>query len=390
MATTLLAHEAFRVQVLLRDEIKKLSFLASVSQILKGKQSNVSEVSELMGDEISRIIAEQRKLEHKYAELVAQRATLTGIHNKAKHTAVAEEIQEVAIGLRENTKNLTRVLKDNPNIQGNLSKIQNDRNQFINYIDGFINDLHNLNTESFNNIILTEVERQNSLSKKRQKEKETALHAKQLQADCVLEKEEYQKEEKEALAQIQNLKESLLEAKTDQSIRLSYEEADFGAAEEKEQRENKTAEKQLEDKIKDLHRRKRLELKVHQKINDFIDLKKQKILTENTEWMNRENEDFTDEDQKLQNLQDKRTAVKARLNALEESVTREELRQKEREEEEQRMSEIMRLKAIENERKALALKVILAEYMEFREKFATMKKKKGRRGGKKGKKGKKK
>jgi len=86
----------------------------------------------------------------------------------------------VAIGLRENTKNLTRVLKDNPNIQGNLSKIQNDRNQFINYIDGFINDLHNLNTESFNNIILTEVERQNSLSKKRQKEKETALHAKQL------------------------------------------------------------------------------------------------------------------------------------------------------------------------------------------------------------------
>ena len=113
-------------------------------------------------------------------------------------------------------------------------------------------------------------------------------------------------------------------------------------------------------------------------------------MTENTEWMNRENEDFTDEDQKLQNLQDKRTAVKARLNALEESVTREELRQKEREEEEQRMSEIMRLKAIENERKALALKVILAEYMEFREKFATMKKKKGRRGGKKGKKGKKK
>ena len=45
-----------------------------------------------MGDEISRIIAEQRKLEQKYAELVAQRATLTGIHNKAKHTAVAEEI----------------------------------------------------------------------------------------------------------------------------------------------------------------------------------------------------------------------------------------------------------------------------------------------------------
>ena len=302
--------------------------------------------------------------------------------------AVAEEIQEVAVGLRENTKNLCRVLKDNPNVSGNLSKIQSDRNTFINYIDGFIRDLHNLNTESFNSMILTEVERQNSLNKKRQQEKETAHHAKQLQAECVYEKDEYQKEEKEALAQIQNLKADLLEEKTRQNIRLSYEEADFGAAEEKEQRESKTAEKELEDKIKELQRRKRLELKVHQKINDFIDLKKQKILSENSEWIDRENADFTEEDQKLQKLQDKRTNVKARLNALEESVTREELRQKEREEEEQRMSEIMRLKAIENERKAMALKVILTEYMEFREKFGSMKKKKGR--GKKGKKGKKK
>jgi len=54
-----------------------------------------------------------------------------------------------------------------------------------------------------------------------------------------------------------------LEEKTRQNIRLSYEEADFGAAAEKEQRESKTAEKELEDKIKELQRRKRLELKVH-------------------------------------------------------------------------------------------------------------------------------
>jgi hypothetical protein len=51
------------------------------------------------------------------------------------------------------------------------------------------------------------------------------------------------------------------------------------------------------------------------------------------------------------------------------------------------MAEIMRLKAIENERKAEALKIIVAEYLEFREKFASMKKK---RRGKRGKKGKKK
>ena len=60
-------------------------------------------------------------------------------------------------------------------------------------------------------------------------------------------------------------------------------------------------------------------------------------MVENGEWITRETEDCTTEDKNLQNLQDKRTKVKARLNELEESVTREELRQKEREEEEQRM-----------------------------------------------------
>jgi hypothetical protein len=45
-----------------------------------------------MGDEISRIIAEQRKLEGKYAELVAERAELTGIHNKAAYNKVAAEL----------------------------------------------------------------------------------------------------------------------------------------------------------------------------------------------------------------------------------------------------------------------------------------------------------
>jgi hypothetical protein len=116
-------------------------------------------VSELMGDEISRIIAEQRKLEGKYAELVSQRAAFTGIHNKAKYNAVADEIQEVAHGLRENTKNLRRVLKDNPNIQGNLGKIQVDRDLLINFLTQFIDDLHQGNFESFNNVV------QNELSK---------------------------------------------------------------------------------------------------------------------------------------------------------------------------------------------------------------------------------
>lgn len=105
---------------------------------------------------------------------------LTGIHNKARYNEVAIEINNVARGLRENTKNLCRVLKDNPNIQGNLSKIHKDRDFFISLFDNFIGDLNINNHQLFKSRILTELEKQNELHKKRQLEKETAFNAKQL------------------------------------------------------------------------------------------------------------------------------------------------------------------------------------------------------------------
>lgn len=49
-------HEAFRVQVILDDAIKKLQFLATIMQTLK--TGGDDEMSEMMGDEISRIISE--------------------------------------------------------------------------------------------------------------------------------------------------------------------------------------------------------------------------------------------------------------------------------------------------------------------------------------------
>lgn len=191
------------------------------------------------------------------------------------------------------------------------------------------------------------------------------------------------------MEQIARLKEELLVAKTEQSIRINYEKADHESKEEKEQRDGTSIEKVLEDKIADLERRMALERKVHTKIENFLNEKKEKINEDAGMWHKRTEEDFAKEDGKLSNLNDKRQKVKARLNELEESVMREELRQREREEEEQYRAEMDRLKAKENERKAAALKIIVAEYMEFREKMASMKKKKGRRG-KKGGKGKKK
>ena len=60
----------------------------------------------------------------RYEELIAQRGILKGLANKSKYKQNQVEIQDVSRALRESTKNLCRNLKDNPNISGNLMKIQ--------------------------------------------------------------------------------------------------------------------------------------------------------------------------------------------------------------------------------------------------------------------------
>ena len=116
-------------QVAVLDEaVEKLTFLGSITpDVLQHRD----ELSKFVGDEISRIIVEQRHLEARYEELIAERGTLKGLANKARYKEVQQEIAEVSRSLRESTKHLCRNLKDNPNISGNLIKIQRERADLI-------------------------------------------------------------------------------------------------------------------------------------------------------------------------------------------------------------------------------------------------------------------
>lgn len=63
MTTKLNVYEGLRAHVLLEDALKKLEFLTSISS-----NANVhrDELTQYMGDEISRIIHEQRDLEKQW------------------------------------------------------------------------------------------------------------------------------------------------------------------------------------------------------------------------------------------------------------------------------------------------------------------------------------
>lgn len=117
----LTALETFKIDVVMEETISKLMFLDTL------KSNMGQEMSEMMSEEISRVMTEQRNLEKKYARLGQQRAQLKGLSNKDKLKETLEEIKETAKELKESTRALCRVLKDNPDIAGNQAKIRDDR-----------------------------------------------------------------------------------------------------------------------------------------------------------------------------------------------------------------------------------------------------------------------
>ena len=144
--------ESARISSIIEEALEKLSFLASITPDVMAHRD---ELSQIVGDEITRIIQEQRGLELRYEELIAQRSSLKALSNKAKYKENQELIKEVARALRESTKELCRNLKGNPNIAENLSKIQTERSNLQNLLS---KTLRELRENSFSTLTTTVAE----------------------------------------------------------------------------------------------------------------------------------------------------------------------------------------------------------------------------------------
>lgn len=162
-SSQLMTIDAARISSIVEEALEKLSFLASITPDVMAHRD---ELSQIVGDEITRIISEQRALETQYENLVAQRNALKAQSNKVKVEENQLAIREVARALRESTKELTRNLKGNPNIAENLSKIQAERSSLQNLLSKTLRELREssfstltttVNEEKLRNDMLLEV-----------------------------------------------------------------------------------------------------------------------------------------------------------------------------------------------------------------------------------------
>ena len=374
MAVALKPHEAFRVQVILQETVRKLHFLGRLMQ--NHKSTGQDDTTEMMGDEISRIIAEQRRLEQQYAGLVKRRENLTGIAYKSEYLQVKDEIKEVANALRENTKHLGRVLKDNPNLGDNMAKIERDRQQLIRHLEDLVGDLFSLNYHSFAYQVADSLHAHDLLAKKKHQEKEAATNAKQLQEDYEREKQEYVTEVKEAQTEIQRQREKLKEAKNYQAIRVEYEQKESSALIAAELRSLKDRETGKLEKIQKLRQRKQVEQQVHQRLSEYIDGKLEHITANSEQWKQKREVETHDLLGNINKMHDKKEQAKKFLDELNEEIEHEKQRQLDRERKEQEREDKLRQDREENERKTAACGVIAREFLKYKDVAGKGKKKK--------------
>eukprot|EP00361_Fabrea_salina_P006491 CAMPEP_0202434498 /NCGR_PEP_ID=MMETSP1345-20130828/15296_1 /ASSEMBLY_ACC=CAM_ASM_000843 /TAXON_ID=342563 /ORGANISM="Fabrea Fabrea salina" /LENGTH=352 /DNA_ID=CAMNT_0049047175 /DNA_START=85 /DNA_END=1143 /DNA_ORIENTATION=- len=348
------------------------------------KTKGRDDVTDMMGDEISRIIANQKTLEQKYSVLVSERAKLTGIANKQKQLELKEEIKEISNALRENTKHLCRVLKDNPNLEDNLVKIEKDRQILVNMLNDLNGDLQTLNFASFAYKVADELQQQDLLQKQKQLERETSQNVKQLQEDYKKELAEYQNETKEAQQEIQRRRDELADAKTYQNFKVKYEEKEKNSMFDCQLRYFQEREEVQKARVEELKKKRQIEQTVHERLQKFMDSKLESIGTEGEEWKNKHKEDKDQLEKKIQEMSEKKEKAKERLELLMEEIEQEKTKQTQREREEKEREDKIKEEREDNERKTRGAEVLAREFLKYKELVATTKK--GKKGGKKKKK----
>ncbi|RHY97096.1 hypothetical protein DYB37_004292 [Aphanomyces astaci] len=380
--------EATRASAIIEETIEKLSFLGSITpDILQHRE----ELSQVVGDEISRIIQDQRRLEAKYESLISQRSVLKGLANKSKFKENQREIQEVSRALRESTRSLCRNLKDNPNFGGNLLKIQYERQALVDLLDETKRELKMC---TYDSLVTYVTEGKNAADKAAdliETEKEAVEEVRRLTTELAREKMEHTRDVAEQKAAIALLKEQLLQVKSKTQIDIRYARNEAKAKTASTSRLYQQLIAEQRDKISVLATQCDTETRVHDETVTFLRGKHERLTHEFTHWTDKYESDVAAKQKELARLTDERAANLIKLEGLQKRWVEEVELQKNKETEKRRLKELDLLKRDEEKKQLIAIRKIQIAYRthkalldEKKNAADTGKKKKGgKKGGKK-------
>jgi len=371
--------EAARISAIVEEALEKLSFLASITPDVMAHRD---ELSQIVGDEITRIIQEQRSLETRYEHLIAQRTSLKALSNKSKFLENQEQVKDVARKLRESTMELCRNLKGNPNIAENLSKIQTERSSLQNLLSKTLRELRESSFSTLTTTVEEEKARNDMIREVIAKEKEVSAAVKKLQADLATEKQLHEQEVEERNEIISKLKEELVAVRTKSSIETQYLHKVAHARGQSLNRAYNSQTSELEQQIWHVKKELEIEVTANRETETFMKAKTSQLQKEIQVWMAQYESDIEEQDNILAALKESRAADLIKLNDYTEREAKE-LEEKQRREEAERLkAQAERQRRHEEERNLWAATKCQALWRGYLQRKAAA------GGGKKGKKGK--
>mmetsp|Transcript_25156 Transcript_25156/g.25357 ORF Transcript_25156/g.25357 Transcript_25156/m.25357 type:complete len:419 (+) Transcript_25156:140-1396(+) len=357
------AVEAERIISILDDTTEKLSFLDSITpDVLQHRD----ELSKFIGDEIARTMNEQKALEARYEELIEQRAAMKGMVNKTKYKEIQEEIQDVSRALRESTNNLVRSLKENPNVSGNLIKVQRDRMELRDLLMRCVQELRDHGTY---HAITYKVDEENNARLRFQqlRSREKGLREAVSKLEETLQQEQYafQKQVSEQKQAISQLKEELQNVKGSTSIDARFKKKESLAYVSAIWRENKLKERVLEVRLKELEDKLQTEHVVHQQTKEFLTTKHSTLSEEVSTWEKKYDTDVGEMDNQIRRLNNKRIILTEKLSALQERRKKEIEDIDKAQMETERISTVRQRREAEERRQHAASRVIQAKLRQY-------------------------
>eukprot|EP00296_Roombia_truncata_P000182 JP435847.1.p1 GENE.JP435847.1~~JP435847.1.p1 ORF type:complete len:389 (+),score=131.73 JP435847.1:47-1213(+) len=379
--------ESQRIISVIENGIKKLSLLESITREVQSE-----DLSAMVGDEVTNVIAEQRALESRFEELITQRVALKALSNKVKTAENQQEINEIAEALRASTKLLCRNLQDNPNLSDNMVKIQTERSGAAKLLEQTIAEMQEANTfDVLKNKVQSEHERAESYRELQAQERELSSKVDRLRKDLANEKKEFDTEKKHLQETVAKLKDELSDMRTKSAIERKYQEKENRAARTCQQRNNSKSESDAKARLDELSLQMDRETLSHEQTVNYLQNKQTALASELEYWNTRYEEDVQAKRSELETLRTNRESDFQKLKDLEvrykEDVSEREARQAE----ERRQAELRAIQQAEIERKvhaAIKIQSVMRMYLvkkELRQAAEKSRKKKKGKGKGKGK-----
>jgi len=281
-----------------------MSHLSLVGAITVDPQVQAQQMTQNVGEEISRMIAEQKQLESRFQELIEQQHALRAVVNQSKLKENSNEVKLVSEALRESTAKLCRNLKSNPNVVDNINRVRDIRMELMGLLGRTQDELHQ--TKWVNQFSIRDFVE--DTERNRREEEECAIEQKKLSAEVKKlkqEKAESEQQHTEEMARRRALlakeKERLKLVKVEYEKEAIYTRRAKLGANECVRNENGAVLEQLQSEVYRLKQEIKIEETVHQEIVEFENSKFKEFMKANTDWSVRTDRDRGDvEKKKLQ------------------------------------------------------------------------------------------